>query len=230
MPASARPARRLARLFKHTPVVDMDALEQAVPGRSRRSLYRDLAELGYLASFSHAGRYYTLRASVPFDAQGLWFHQGVGFSRHGTLKATCVAFVEDAEAGRTQRELADQLHVRVHNTLLDLVEEGRIARRELDRSYLYVSADAQRSVRQIEGRRRRLEARSAAQPLSDALIIEVLLELVRAAKELSFSATGLARRLAARGVNVTVAQVQTVLHEYGIGKKGRHSRSRPSRR
>ena len=230
MPTPA-PTQRLSRLFRRTPVADMAALERTLPGRSRRSLFRDLRSLDYLASYSHAGRYYALREQVPFDPDGLWIHQGIGFSVHGTLKATSAHLVDVSEAGRTHRELELRLRVRAHNALLDLVNEGRIGREPVGPTYLYVSADVGRAKAQIEDRLRILSAKAPPHVrLPDALVVEVLLEIIHGAKKHPSSATNLTRRLRARGVNVTAEQVKEILDEHGIGKKGRHSRSRSSRR
>jgi hypothetical protein len=229
---STTPTQRLARLFRRTPIADMPAVEHALPGRSRRSLYRDLESVGYVASFSHAGRFYTLRGKAPFDEEGLWIHQGIGFSRHGTLKATSQHLVEVSKDGRTHRELEQRLRVRVHNTLLALVHEEQIGRESVGPTYVYVSADTTDAAAQIQRRREHLERLvPAAGGLPSTLVVEVLVEIIRGAKAAPSSATRIARRLAARGIPATAAQVQEVLQEHGIGKKGRHtSRSRHSQR
>lgn len=228
--APTLPARRLSAMFRRNPVLDMDALEQALPGRSRRSLYRDLSGLGYLASYSHAGRYYTLRERAPFDEEGLWIHQGIGFSIHGTLKETSCHLVEEAEGGRTHRELAEQLHVRVHNTLLALVEECRIRRESVGPTYLYVSADAIRAATQVENRRRSVEAAAlSSKGLPDMVVVEVLLEVIHDAAAWT-SPKVVSRRLQAKGMAVSAEQVEGIYREHGIVKKGRHSRSRRSPR
>ena len=230
MPTTS-PTQRLSRLFRRTPVADMETLERSLPGRSRRSLFRDLRHLDYLASYSHAGRYYALRNQASFDSDGLWIHQGIGFSVRGTLRATTAHFVDVSEAGRTHRELELRLHVRAHNALLDLVNAGRIRREHVGPTYLYVSADVERAKAQIEDRLRILSAKAPPYVrLPDALVVEVLLEIIHGTKTHPSSATNLTRRLMARGVNVRAEQVQEILNEHGIGKKGRHSRSRSSRR
>jgi len=224
---STAPIQRLTRLFRRTPVADMPTVERALPGRSRRSLFRDLKSLGYVASFSHAGRFYTLRDKAPFGEDGLWIHQGIGFSRHGTLKATAWHLIEISEAGRTHAELEQRLCLRAHNTLLALIHEGRSARENVGPTYLYVSADASHAATQIARRRERLEAPVlSGEGLCSTLVVEVLLEIIHGAKDAPTSVTRITRRLAARGVPVTAAQVQEVLREHGIVKKGRHSRSR----
>ena len=72
--------QRLQGLFRREKVLDMRTLRGRFPSRSRRSLFRDLAGLGYLTSYSHAGRFYTLADIAEFDERGLWFFRNIGFS------------------------------------------------------------------------------------------------------------------------------------------------------
>ncbi len=134
--------RRLGQLLRRKQALDFASIEAASGGRSRRSLFRDLSTLGYLTSYTHGGGYYTLTETPQFDEHGLWFFQGVGFSRAESLKATLVERVDLAEAGHTHRELEALLHIRVHNTLLGLVRDQRIDRERIEKLYVYVSAQA----------------------------------------------------------------------------------------
>lgn len=225
MPDTASP--NLRSLFRKTPVMSMPQLEQALAPRSRRSLFRDLDALGYLSSYSHTGRYYTLLSVPEFDADGIWRHQGVGFSRDGTLKATVRRLVDVADAGRTQRELALRLGVRVHNPLLELVERTQLGREAFEDEYVYVAAKRAPAAAQIEQRRR-----LAAAPLdvaSPSLEVEVLLEIVHGARLSEPDAAKLTARLVARGVRARVEEVAALLERYGL-KKTPRSRSRRSKR
>ncbi len=210
--------------------MDFALIEKASKGRSRRSLFRDLAELGYLTSYTHVGRYYTLTDVPQFDDHGLWFFQGIGFSRAGTLKATLVEQVDAAEAGHTHRELEALVHIRVHNTLLGLVREQRLGREKLEKLYLYVSAESERAAAQVAKRRERMAAAVEKIELPDTMVIEVLLEVVHAGKAIIAPSVA-AERLRARGVRVTAAQAERVYAHYGIEeKKTARSHSRRSRK
>jgi len=225
MPDPASPDLRA--LFRKTPVMSMPQLEQALAPRSRRSVFRDLDARGYLSSYSHTGRYYTLLSVPEFDADGIWRHQGVGFSRDGTLKATVRRLVEVADAGRTQRELALRLGVRVHNPLLELVERTQLGREAFEDEYVYVAAKRATAAAQIAQRRRL----AAAPPdvASPSLEVEVLLEIVHGARLPTPDAAKLTARLVARGVRARVEEVAALLERYGL-KKTPRSRSRRSQR
>jgi hypothetical protein len=193
--------------------------------------FRRLSELGYLTSYSHAGRYYTLADVPQFDADGLWLHEGVGFSRHGTLKATVPVLVEVSSSGLFHRDLQTKLQVRVHNTLLDLVQAKRLGRTQLGDEFLYVSPARARARAQL-AQRRALGPPEEVRPLAvpPTLVVEILLEIIQAAG-VRGDPQAVAARLAARGVAASVAQVEAVLREHGLlGKKTAPSRSPRLRR
>lgn len=224
------PTRQVADLFRKTPVMDMRAIERALGGRSRRSVFRDLDALGYVSSYTHTGRYYTL-ASVPdFDRDGLWRYQGIGFSRDGTLKATVRRLAESAEAGRTQRELQVRLEARVHNPLLDLVEHKQLRRESIATEYVYVAAARAQAKKQFEHRRALVAAGlGVTVPVAPMLEVEVLVEVIHGARLPPPDAATVAARLLARGIHASEADVRAVLERHGL-KKTAPSRSRLSRR
>ena len=218
----------LTRLFQRQSITDLATLSAALETSSRMSVFRRLSVFGYLSSYSHAGRYYTLRDIPRFDRDGLWRYQGVCFSRDGSLKATVERLVEQSDAGRTHPELHARLQVRVHNTLLDLVEGRRIGRETMRGHYLYLSANPARAESQLILRQQQpagLVPRLPEPPA--AVVIEVLLDLVQSAR-VRPDADPVAERLAARGLPVTVEQVEAIFSRYGL-KKTAHSRSRHSR-
>jgi hypothetical protein len=212
----------LDRLFAHRPVADLSQLCRALDTHSRMTVFRRLSSFGYLSSYSHTGRYYTLRSIPQFDADGLWRFEGIGFSRDGTLVATAFRLVETSEAGRTQRELQLRLGVRVHNALLDLVERKQLRRDVVGDEYVYVAGARDRAAEQLNRRRVLPEA-----TVSATLELEVLLEVIHAARPLVLDAQTLAARLSARGVRASTGEVVAVLARHGLEKK---LRRRPSPR
>src|SRR5437016_3192171 len=128
---------KMRRIFKTNRVVDMQLLQAQLDNRSTRSIFRDLENEGYFSSFSHSGKYYTLKNIPNFNLEGLWFYQEIGFAKCGTLKNTVINLVKNSDAGKTHDELKKQLHIRVQNTLLDLVRANKIIRRKVEGDYVY---------------------------------------------------------------------------------------------
>ena len=81
------------------------------------TVFGKLQPLHYLTSYSHRGRYYTLREIVRFDDQGLWSYAAVCFSRYGTLLATAEACVKQSPQGYFAQQLAQALQVEVQDAM-----------------------------------------------------------------------------------------------------------------
>jgi len=208
--------KALKRLFRRFPVANLDTLSRTLDTRSRMSIFRRLRDFGYFSSYTHAGRFYTLAYIPQFDEYGLWIHQGIGFSKEGTLKATVLNLVETAPSGFTHTELNHLLRVKVHNTLLSLVREGHIRREHIEQAYLYISTDPGEAAGQISQRRMQLaESDKGIDILPITTIIEVLIETIHAGK-LRVAPKLISQRLAARGCSVTIRQVEQVFTHYGI--------------
>lgn len=216
---------RAERIFHRRQIADLATLKHALETPSRTTVFRALSSAGYLTSYSHGGRYYTLRKIPRFDKGGLWAHGEVFFSKDGTLRATIIRLVSEAPAGKTHEELQSQLRLRVHDTLLDLVRGHRIGRADFDRFYVYISADKAAGKEQVARRRRMLlEKPSAALPETN-LLIEILLAVIHQPEE---APAGIAAALCRQGRKVARDQIEAVFVRYGLGKKkGGWKRLRP---
>ena len=210
--------RRLARLFRHSLVADLDALKDALGTTSRTSVFRALSQVGYLTSYSHSGRFYTLDTIPHFDEDGLWAHSGALFSRYGTLRNTIVRLVNLAPAGKTHAELRDRLRLQVQDTVRELKNSDRIDRVLLERLYVYVSIEEETARAQITRRKELIERAEAVVQLGPTVVLEVLLEIIRASGAW-VEPTVIVGRLRSRGMAVTAEQVDSILSEQGIQKK-----------
>lgn len=222
----------LEKLFRRKPVARIDTLRKVLGVRSRTTVFVVLKTAGYLTSYSHAGQYYTLRHIPTFDAQGLWFHGEVRFSKHGTLRATIVVLIKQAPAGYTHDELQALVGLRVHDTLRDLVEARQIARETVEARYVYLDVDPSTAKVQLAQRHEMQQHQKAREttsspPLDAARVIDVLLAVIR---EPRASTVKVAAALREGGRGVTDAQVEEVFRRYELGKKTAPSRSRRSRR
>lgn len=151
--------RILEALFDKEKVLTLDAMKQALGTTAKMTVFRKLKGLSYRASYSHAGKYYTLDEIAKYDQQGLWNYRHVWFSKHGSLLNTVEALVCASEAGYFAHELEELLHVRVHAPLLNLTACDRLHRESLAPGYLYLSP--QRWKSQLKTRKQMLEALAA---------------------------------------------------------------------
>jgi hypothetical protein len=211
---------RLNQLFRRKRAALLDDLRRALGTTSRTTIFRILKAVGYLSSYTHAGRYYTLHRIPKFDRWGLWAWRGIGFSSHGTLRATSVFLIEQSPAGHTHEELQQRLGLRVHDTLRSLVEDGAISRERFEDVYLYLSADRKKAAVQIAARRE-LHVSLTAQLPDPLLVIDLLVQVIHHPRE---DAAAIAGRLRAAGRTVRSDQVEEVFHAYGVKKTASRSR------
>jgi hypothetical protein len=217
----------LNQLFRRKRAALLDDLRAALGTTSRTTIFRILKAVGYFTSYSHAGRFYTLRRIPKFDRLGLWSWRGIGFSSHGTLRATSVFLIEQSEAGQTHDDLQRQLGLRVHDTLRNLVKQGSITREHFEGLYVYLSANQKKASAQMAARRQ-LQARvpAAVVPADPLIVIDILVEVIRHPRD---DAAAIAGRLHTTGRFVTPKQVEEVFHGYEVKKTADRSRWPKSR-
>lgn len=181
-PLSFDPQILRGHLLRHK-IATLPELKQALGTSANLTVFRKLKALDYLSSYTHRGSCYALRESACFDEAGLWSHEAVWFSRHGTLVATIQAFVNQAARGWFADELADTLHAEVQDPLRDLVLGGRLRRTEVAGRFLYTSADSRQAKNQIRAR----QAARAVPMVADASVLRVSPDELRAAILLFYS-------------------------------------------
>lgn len=143
----------IEELLKSHKIATFDQLAEALGSPARCTVFRKLAQLEYLSSYSHRGKYYTLRSIARFDALGLWSHRAVWFSRYGNLLDTAFALVCDAEAGYTAAELKEILHVKTKHALGQLAGSKRLQRERFDSVYVYLSGENRVAESQLKARK-----------------------------------------------------------------------------
>src|ERR1041384_384214 len=164
-------------------IATLPELKQALGATANLTVFRKLKLLDYLSSYTHRGRYYSLREIARFDDAGLWSHDAVWFSRYGTLVSTIESFVSHAPGGWFADELADLLHAEVQDPLHDLVRDGRLRRTDVAGRFLYTAADSRQSRDQIRAR----QTASAVPLVADASALQVSPAELKAAILLFYS-------------------------------------------
>lgn len=173
----------LRKHLRQHKIATLPELQQALGATASLTVFRKLKLLDYLSSYTHRGRYYSLREIARFDDAGLWSHDAVWFSRFGTLVDTIESFVNHAPRGWFADELADALHAEVQDPLHDLVVGGRLRRSQVAGRFLYTAGDSRQSRDQIRAR----QAASAVPLVADASTLQVSPDELKAAILLFYS-------------------------------------------
>jgi hypothetical protein len=151
-PAAFDPSVLRRHLRRHI-IADLPELKRVLGTATALTVFRKLQQLGYLASYTHRGRFYTLSQMPRFDERGLWSHEAVWFSRWGTLLSTVEAFVLASPNGYYAPELAAVLHAEAQEPLRHLVQRRRLSRTEVGGQFLYTAIDSTDRRNQTMARR-----------------------------------------------------------------------------
>ena len=144
---------RLRGLFAKRLIATMDMLKKTVGTVADLTVFRKLRELDYCTSYSHRGRFYTLRELAEFDENGLWWIRSVGFSSRGTLVATAEGLVNASEAGYAVEELDAIVRVGTKDVLPKLAWEKRLRHTRIRNRNVYFSPKRSIREQQIASRR-----------------------------------------------------------------------------
>jgi len=152
----------LKRFFDKHKIATLDQLREALGNPARCTVFRKLSDLHYLSSYSHRGKYYTLKSIARFTNQGLWNFRSICFSRFGNLLQTSEALVNHSDTGYSAAELKDIVQVKTKHALIQLVRDGRLERETFDSVYVYLSAQKDVASRQIKTRKALLQQSKAS--------------------------------------------------------------------
>ena len=205
------PQEKLVSLFFQQSCWMIKPLATAI-GYSVPSTRRFLVEAGYYSSFTHNGKWYTLRTIPHFDRNGIWFFDLIGFSRAGSLTSTLIKLVTQSQGGMTAEQLGEKLRCRCHSVLVQLHRQEKIQRQKQGRSYLYLAVDPSTQAMQLQAR----EGKIVSVPLPAEVAVLILAEFIRQ-PDLSFGQ--LAKAIArGRHVRINAAQVEDLFDLHGLKK------------
>lgn len=140
MPVLSPPSVRLEKLFNRRKCWMVTPLAQTL-GCALITVRRLLKQIGYFRSYTHNGKWYTLRGQPEFDSQGLWHHRGIGFSKHGSLTTTITHWVRRSPNGLSAAELAQRLGYTCHAVLNHLHKNGKLDRVKAGGEFRYLCTE-----------------------------------------------------------------------------------------
>lgn len=160
------PSQSVAAFLKRRQIATIEQISAATANASQRTVFRILERLEYISSYTHRGKFYSLRSIAKFSLDGLWNVSAVWFSRSGNLLQTAVNWVNRSEAGCTAAELNQALHVETKHALTHLTRQCRLQRQAMSGRYVYFSADDA-----VAGQQRKRRAVHATAFRTAALIV-----------------------------------------------------------
>ncbi|MCP4364440.1 MAG: hypothetical protein GY800_04005 [Planctomycetes bacterium] len=183
------------------------------------TLRRDFKALKALTSFTHRGHFVTLPEVARFNAQGIWFHKHVGFSRFGTSLDSIVGLIELSKEGLSKVELEAILRIGISKQIQILMQRGKLHRVKLGNRYLYLPEAVQKNKRKklrLIGDRQTEEYFEKGVPKTDlvALLKAVLIE-----KKVGVDVESIKRIAKKYSLRLPLQKIQRLLVKYDLPVK-----------
>jgi len=118
-------------------IMTIDELKSTLRTQCRMTVFRKLSILGYISSYSHSGKYYSLKRIARYNKYGIWSYKSALFSKNGTLKKTIQFLIDRSTQGYTASELNSIVKVKVEDALLELVKSKIFIRKKISGIYIY---------------------------------------------------------------------------------------------
>ena len=208
------PTEQLEKLFNRRPCWILADLAHALD-YALISVRRFLLQIGYFRSYTHNGKWYTLRSTPRFNHDGLWHNGDIGFSKHGSLTATISHLVGRSPAGLSAGELAQKLQHPCHAVLTHLHQDGELDRLKVQGEFRYLSIEAS-----LNGQQRESAMAAAPPDLAEGLNAQAaVLVLVQHIKDPTLSFQEIAARLRTQGsLVVSPENIRRFFEENGLKK------------
>lgn len=201
--------------FKKEKVLTLDQLTDLL-NCSRRTVQRRLKEWGTYASYNKNGRYYVLSRIPKFDANNLWKHKGIFFSKTGNLKETIHALVNQSLAGLSVSETSRLVEVPLSSFFAQSRYFEQLRREKISARFVYFSKEESTFIKQ-KLQREAIENREKLESLpSDMLVIMILVEKI---KHPDSSIEELSKNLCRKGHQVTKESICNLFEHHGLIKK-----------
>ena len=214
MKKETSPKEQLVKLFEQKKCWTISELREQF-SYAAISVKRFLRQIGYSSSFTHNSKWYTLDWIPDFDKDGLWFYEGIGFSRHGNLKKTILHLVTQTAGGLSAGQLAEKLSSPGYAVLNHMYKAGMIDRLKTPRGFVYLATDPGRRKQQIRRLQAFVSEQSKPKVLTAQAAVYVLAEFIKY-PQASFAE--LSRAVAKKQVVATPEMIARLFEKHDLKK------------
>lgn len=172
---SAEGVARALKTFRKEKVLTLVAVADLIHS-SVHTARRLLKTWKVFHSYNQNGIYYTLPNVPEFDANGLWRHRGVFFSKYGTLKQTVIELICRSGAGLDAAEVGAIVGLDPRSFFSAFAKHAKLRREKTQGRFVYYAAEPSMGARQ---RQQRGAMNASAKQPSELEAIAILVEQIK---------------------------------------------------
>ncbi len=145
----------------------------------------------------------------------MWRYRNIFFSKHGSLRKTISALIDQSIAGLSAFDLNDLVGVPAHSLLSQLKNNTGLYREKHQSIFIYFSSQLRIFERQRDAREKVSHSTAKRQLPSDKDAVVILAEFIKHTEDSVEKST---RRVRRRGIAISANEVHSFLIDHGIKK------------
>ena len=189
---------------------------------SEVTLRRDIRRIKGITSYTHQGRFITLKDIPKFDNNGIWFYRKVGFTKYKNSLELIVHLINNSTEGLNREQIQEILKIQIYQQIQTLLKRNELYRSKIGNKYIYLPEKL------AKNQKKRLQLLNAnnVEEYYDAMVrscdLVALLKAVLIEKKIKINVKNLKRFTQKYSLKIPLKKVEQLLLKYSLTEKKSH--------
>ena len=189
---------------------------------SEITLRRDIRRINGITSYTHQGRFITLKDIPEFDNNGIWFYRKVGFTKYKNSLELIVHLINNSTEGLSREQIQEILKIQIYQQIQTLLKRNELFRIKIGNKYIYLPEEL------AKNQKKRLQLLNAnnVEEYYDAMVgfsdLVALLKAVLVEKKIKIDIKNLKRFTQKYSLKIPLKKVEQLLLKYNLAEKKSH--------
>jgi DeoR/GlpR family transcriptional regulator of sugar metabolism len=186
---------------------------------SEITLRRDIRRINGITSYTHQGRFITLKDIPEFDNNGIWFYRKVGFTKYKNSLELIVHLINNSREGLSREQIQEILKIQIYQQIQTLLKRNELFRIKIGNKYIYLPEEL------AKNQKKRLQLLNAnnVEEYYDAMVgfsdLVALLKAVLVEKKIKIDIKNLKRFTQKYSLKIPLKKVEQLLLKYNLAEK-----------
>lgn len=189
---------------------------------SEATLRRDIRLIKGTTSYTHQGRFVTLKDIPKFDKNGIWFYCKVGFTKYKNSLELIVHLINNSKEGLNREQIQEILKIQIFQQIQTLLKRNELYRCKIGNKYIYLPEELAKNQK----KRLRLLSANNVEEYYDAMVsysdLVALLKAVLVEKKIKIDIKNLKRFTQKYSLKIPLKKVEQLLLKYNLTEKKSH--------
>ncbi len=186
---------------------------------SEVTLRRDIRQINGITSYTHQGRFITLKDIPKFDHNGIWFYRKVGFTKYKNSLELIVHLINNSKEGLSREQIQEILKIEIYQQIQTLLKRNELYRIKIGNKYIYLPEE----VAKNQKKRLQLINANNVEEYYDSMVsisdLVALLKAVLVEKKVKIDIKNLKRFTQKYSLKIPLKKVEQLLLKYNLTEK-----------